>query len=148
MLMTPEMFSITDDCLCYAVDAFDERARAFRNVVRRGTAAPQSIEDVRAGPPLIRFSQKMREETTALKRFLHANLYRHYQVNRMRVKASRIVHELFDAFMTDPVLLPPDYQVASGDTMKQARKIADYIAGMTDRYAIKEHRRIYSLDTF
>ena len=111
-------------------------------------AAPQSIEDVRAGPPLIRFSQKMREETTALKRFLHANLYRHFQVNRMRVKASRIVHELFDAFMNDPVLLPPDYQVAAGDTMRQARKIADYIAGMTDRYAIKEHRRIYSLDTF
>ena len=111
-------------------------------------ASPQSIEDVRAGPPLIRFSQSMREETTALKRFLHANLYRHFQVNRMRVKASRIVHELFDAFMNDPVLLPPDYHVASGDTMKQARKIADYIAGMTDRYAIKEHRRIYSLDTF
>jgi dGTPase len=111
-------------------------------------ASPQSIEDVRAGPPLIRFSQTMREETTALKRFLHANLYRHFQVNRMRVKASRIVHELFDAFMNDPVLLPPDYQVALGDTMKQARKIADYIAGMTDRYAIKEHRRIYSLDTF
>jgi dGTPase len=111
-------------------------------------AAPQSIEAVRAGPPLIRFSPAMRAETTALKRFLHANLYRHYQVNRMRVKASRVVHELFDAFMTDPVLLPPDYQAASGDTMKQARKIADYIAGMTDRYAIKEHRRIYSLDTF
>jgi len=111
-------------------------------------AAPGSIDDVRAAPPLIRFSDTMRAETTALKRFLHANLYRHYQVNRMRVKASRIVHELFDAFMTDPVLLPPDYQVASGDMMKQARKIADYIAGMTDRYAIKEHRRIYSLDTF
>jgi dGTPase len=111
-------------------------------------AAPHGIEDVRLAPPLIRFSDAMRAETTALKRFLHANLYRHYQVNRMRVKASRIVHELFDAFMTDPVLLPPDYQAASGDTMKQARKIADYIAGMTDRYAIKEHRRIYSLDTF
>jgi dGTPase len=65
----------------------------------------------------------------------------------MRVKASRIVRELFDAFMTDPVLLPPDYQVASGDVTKQARKIADYIAGMTDRYAIREHRRIFSLDT-
>ena len=108
--------------------------------------APQSIEDVRNGPPLIRFSTKMREETTALKRFLYANLYRHYKVNRMRVKASRIVRELFDAFMTDPVLLPFDYQVASGDTMKQARKIADYIAGMTDRYAIREHKRIFSLD--
>jgi dGTPase len=109
-------------------------------------AAPASIDDVRRGPPLIRFSAAMRAETTALKRFLHANLYRHYQVNRMRVKASRIVRELFDAFMSEPVLLPPDYQVASGDQGKQARKIADYIAGMTDRYAIREHRRIFSLD--
>lgn len=110
-------------------------------------AAPRDIEDVRKGPPLIRFSDRMRAETTALKRFLYANLYRHFQVNRMRVKASRIVRELFDAFMTDPVLLPPDYQVAAGDVHKQARKIADYIAGMTDRYAIREHRRIFSLDT-
>jgi dGTPase len=109
-------------------------------------AAPKSIDEVRMGPPLIRFSPKMREETTALKRFLYANLYRHYKVNRMRVKASRIVRELFDAFMTDPVLLPFDYQMPSGDTMKQARKIADYIAGMTDRYAIREHKRIFSLD--
>jgi dGTPase len=109
-------------------------------------AAPKSIDEVRAGPPLIRFSPKMREETTALKRFLYANLYRHYKVNRMRVKASRIVRELFEAFMTDPVLLPFDYQVAGGDVMKQARKIADYIAGMTDRYAIREHKRIFSLD--
>jgi dGTPase len=109
-------------------------------------AAPKSIDEVRTNPPLIRFSPKMREETTALKRFLYANLYRHYKVNRMRVKASRVIRELFQAFMTDPVLLPFDYQVASGDTMKQARKIADYIAGMTDRYAIREHKRIFSLD--
>jgi dGTPase len=109
-------------------------------------AAPKSIDDVRVSNPLIRFSDTMRAETTALKRFLYANLYRHFKVNRMRVKASRIVRELFDAFMTDPVLLPPDYQVANGDTLKQARKIADYIAGMTDRYAVREHKRIFSLD--
>ena len=109
-------------------------------------AAPKDIDEVRASKPLIRFSPQMRAETTALKRFLYANLYRHFQVNRMRVKASRIVRELFDAFMLDPVLLPPDYQAAEGDTLKQARKIADYIAGMTDRYAIREHRRIFSLD--
>ncbi|MDB5961498.1 MAG: deoxyguanosinetriphosphate triphosphohydrolase [Massilia sp.] len=109
-------------------------------------AAPRNIDDVRAAPPLIRFSDSMKAETTALKRFLHANLYRHYQVNRMRVKASRIVNDLFDAFMRDPVLLPPDYQVIDGDVSKQARKIADYIAGMTDRYAIREHRRIFSID--
>jgi dGTPase len=110
-------------------------------------AAPKSIDDVRASPPLIRFSPQMRAETTALKRFLYANLYRHFQVNRMRVKASRIVRELFEAFLADPVLLPNDYQVES-DSLGQARKIADYIAGMTDRYAIREHRRIFSLDHF
>ncbi|MBD8629566.1 deoxyguanosinetriphosphate triphosphohydrolase [Oxalobacteraceae sp. CFBP 13708] len=110
-------------------------------------AAPATIDDVRAAPPLIRFSDAMRAETVALKRFLYANLYRHFQVNRMRVKASRIVRELFEAFLADPVLLPGDYQVR-GDPHKQARKIADYIAGMTDRYAIREHRRIFSLDHF
>ncbi|WP_429201648.1 deoxyguanosinetriphosphate triphosphohydrolase [Massilia sp. UYP11] len=110
-------------------------------------ANPQTIDDVRAAAPLIRFSDTMRAETTALKRFLYANLYRHFQVNRMRVKASSIVRELFQAFLDDPVLLPNDYQV-DGDPMKQARKIADYIAGMTDRYAIREHRRIFSLDHF
>lgn len=110
-------------------------------------ANPRTIDDVRAGPPLIRFSDTMRAETTALKRFLYANLYRHFQVNRMRVKASRIVRELFQAFLDDPVLLPNDYQV-EGDPIRQARKIADYIAGMTDRYAIREHRRIFSLDHF
>jgi len=113
---------------------------------RIADAAPKNIEDVRKAPPLIRFSDGMRKDATELKRFLHANLYRHYKVNRMRVKASRIVRELFDAFMNDPVLLPPDYQDKPGDVHKQARKIADYIAGMTDRYAIREHRRLFSLD--
>jgi len=110
-------------------------------------AAPSTIDDVRAALPLIRFSDAMRAETVALKRFLYANLYRHFQVNRTRVKASRIVRELFEAFLTDPVLLPGDYQVQD-DPHRQARKIADYIAGMTDRYAIREHRRIFSLEHF
>jgi len=108
--------------------------------------APGDVDAVRAAPPLIRFSDAMRQDATELKRFLRANLYRHYKVNRMRVKASRIVRELYQAFMQDPALLPPDYVVAGGDARQQVRKIADYIAGMTDRYAIREHRRIYSLD--
>jgi dGTPase len=109
-------------------------------------AAPKSLDEVRIAPPLIRFSDPMRKDATELKRFLRENLYRHYKVNRMRVKASRIVRELYAAFMAEPVLLPPDYQDKSGDIDKQARKIADYIAGMTDRYAIREHRRLFSLD--
>jgi dGTPase len=116
------------------------------SAARIAEAAPRSIDDVRASAPLIRFSDQMKADTTVLKRFLHANLYRHYQVNRMRVKASRIVGDLFEAFMKDPVLLPPDYQDNTGETTRQARKISDYIAGMTDRYAIREHRRIFSID--
>jgi len=108
--------------------------------------APRSLDDVRQAPPLILFSDPIRKDATELKRFLRENLYRHYKVNRMRVKASRIVRELFDAFMAEPVLLPPDYHDKDGDAGKQARKIADYIAGMTDRYAIREHRRLFSLD--
>ena len=109
-------------------------------------AAPADVEAVRASPPLIRFSEPMRKDATELKRFLRQNLYRHYQVNRMRVKASKIIRELYEAFLSEPVLLPPDYQDNSGDVAKQVRKIADYIAGMTDRYAIREHRRIFSLE--
>ena len=102
---------------------------------------PQSLDAV-----LIRFSDQMRKDATDLKRFLHENLYRHYKVNRMRLKASRMVRELYQAFTADPSLLPPDYRTARGDPSAQARRIADYIAGMTDRYAIAEHRRIYSLE--
>ncbi|GGC04797.1 deoxyguanosinetriphosphate triphosphohydrolase-like protein [Pseudoduganella buxea] len=117
---------------------------------RIAEAAPRHIDEVRAAPPLIRFSDPMRKDATELKRFLRENLYRHYKVNRMRLKASRIVRELYEAFTQDPQLLPPDYREAAGadgiDPTRQARRIADYIAGMTDRYAIREHSRLYSLE--
>jgi dGTPase len=109
-------------------------------------AAPATIADVRRRPPLIRFSDDMRREATELKRFLYANLYRHYKVNRMRAKASTVVRQLYQAFMDEPALLPPDYADASGQPGKQARRIADYIAGMTDRYALREHKRLFSLE--
>jgi len=110
-----------------------------------------SAADVRNASPLIAFSDHMQAEAALLKRFLRENLYRHYQVNRMTSKARRIVTELFDAFMQEPSLLPPDYQMpATADTTKsvtmQARQIADYIAGMTDRYAIREHKRLFLID--
>ena len=78
-----------------------------------------------------------------LKGFLRKNLYHHYQVLRMTDKARRIIQDLFAAFMNDPRLLPPQYQqMARSD---KPRAIADYIAGMTDRYAMKEHRRLYAV---
>lgn len=105
-----------------------------------------SIDDVRNAPPLIAFSAAMKLEAQALKRFLRENLYQHYLVNRMTSKAKRIVTDLFTIFMSGPQLLPPDYQVSSGNVMEQARKVADYIAGMTDRYAMREYRRLFAVD--
>ncbi|HVL76681.1 MAG TPA: deoxyguanosinetriphosphate triphosphohydrolase [Noviherbaspirillum sp.] len=113
-------------------------------------AAPQSVDDVRNAPVLIAFSETMQAEAAVLKRFLRLNLYQHYQVNRMTSKARRIVRELYEAFMAEPRLLPPDYQVERGQgtegAQRQARKVADYIAGMTDRYAMREHRRLFRVD--
>jgi dGTPase len=112
---------------------------------RIGDAKLESLDDVRNAGPLITFSDEMSREALVLKRFLRENLYQHYQVNRMTSKARRIIKELFDAFMQEPRLLPPDYQMPA-DVQKQARKVADYIAGMTDRYAMREHRRLFFID--
>lgn len=112
-------------------------------------AQPADLVAVREAPPLIQFSESMRAQALELKRFLRTNLYRHYKVNRMTSKAKRIVKEMFEAFISDPSLLPPDYQLQpQGDrvSMAQARKVADFIAGMTDRYAMSEHRRLFLID--
>jgi len=106
---------------------------------------PKTIEDVRNAPALIAFSEKVHAEAVELKQFLRTNLYKHYQVQRMTSKARRCVHDLFALFMKEPDLLPPDYLVADNE-LKQARKVADYIAGMTDRYAMREHRRLFCVD--
>ncbi len=113
-------------------------------------AAVQTVDDVRNAQPLIAFSDAVGAEAKALKRFLRENLYHHYLVNRMTSKARRIITELFDAFIAEPALLPPDYvltkQEHQQDGLRQARKVADYIAGMTDRYAMREHRRLFQVD--
>ena len=105
---------------------------------------PGDIDAVRAAPVLVGFSDTIRTEQRELKQFLRTRLYQHYRVNRMSNKARRIIKALFEAFMEDPKLLPPQYQ----DKVRQdqARTIADYIAGMTDRYAIKEYRHLFSVE--
>lgn len=105
--------------------------------------APDSPDAVRAAPPLIGFSAQTRRDADMMKKFLHDNLYRHYRVLRMTGKARRIVRELFLAFLDNPRLLPPEN--LREDSVAQARAIADYIAGMTDRYAIREHQRIFDM---
>jgi dGTPase len=113
-------------------------------------AAPASVEDVRAGSePLLRFSAEVEAEHLELKRYLRQHLYRHYRVLRMTTKAKRVVRELFDAMLADIDLMPTEHQAAarrmeSADGRPgRARAVADYIAGMTDRYAIREHGRLF-----
>ena len=111
---------------------------------RIALAAPRTLDDVHAAPSLIAFTDAMHAENRALKLFLREHLYQHYQVLRMTTKARRIIHDLFGAFVADPRLLPPQYQ-AMAVTEGIEHATADYIAGMTDRYSMKEHRRLFSV---
>jgi dGTPase len=119
----------------------DLLAESTRNIA---AAAPETLADVHAAPPLIAFTDAMRAENRALKGFLRDHLYQHFEVLRMTSKARRIISDLFAAFVSDPRLLPPQYQeMAVAATVQRAT--ADYIAGMTDRYSMKEHRRLFSV---
>ncbi len=102
-----------------------------------------TLDDVRAAPRLAAWSEALAPKLRELKLFLRDNLYRHYQVLRMTDKARRILTELFEAFIADPRLLPPQYQKRALEDAPRA--VADYVAGMTDRYAIREHRRLFAV---
>ena len=109
-----------------------------------------TIEDVRLNASgLIRFGDDIRSSSLELKRFLRKTLYQHYRVQRMASKANRIIEALFEAFMNDPRLLPTEYMTWAAlkeehqGEAGRARVVADYIAGMTDRYAISEHDRVF-----
>ncbi len=105
---------------------------------------PASPDEVRDAPTLTAFSPEMQEKNRELKSVLRTQLYRHYRVLRMSAKSQRVISELFAAFMADPRLLPQQYR--RPQAVEQARAVADYIAGMTDRYAIREHRRLFAVE--
>ncbi|MDA8232239.1 MAG: deoxyguanosinetriphosphate triphosphohydrolase [Magnetospirillum sp.] len=110
--------------------------------------APDSARAVRhLGQPLVAFSEEMRRNDAALKDFLFANMYRHFTVNRMTSKGRRVVKDLFHLLHAEPECLPPEWsRLADGrGTPKTARVVADYIAGMTDRLALDEHRRLFDM---
>ncbi len=116
---------------------------------RIAAANPQSPEDVRAaGKPLVGFSDEMNDHQAVLRRFLMARMYRHWKVNRSRSHAKRILRELFELFLAEPELLPPRWQQGGDGArgQKTARRVCDYIAGMTDDFAIEEHRRLFRIE--
>ena len=112
-------------------------------------ARPASIDEVRAQPrPLVSFSAEVLEKHQQLKGFLNGSLYRHEKVLSMTSRARQTVKELFDAYMDNPASMTDEYSgpalrhLAEGNAASRARIVADYIAGMTDRFAISEHRRL------
>jgi len=107
---------------------------------------PASIADIRKLPQLVHFSADIATQNLKLKQFLRKNLYHHYKVNRMSAKAARIVRELFTAFFENTGLLPDEFQAYA--EIDKARAVADYIAGMTDRFAIREHRKLFAVDEY
>jgi dGTPase len=115
-------------------------------------AGIKTIDDVRAhSEKLVRFSDDMFSQSRLMKKFLRENLYFHHQVYRMTRKAQQIIESLFEAFINDVRLLPPEHQLYAKDAQlaggeaDYARVVADYIAGMTDRFAIKEYERLFNM---
>jgi dGTPase len=108
------------------------------------TEAPRDAAAVRAARPLVCFSPEMRQASTVLKRFLFANLYRHPQVAGTRARAEEVLRDLFALYLADARLLPPEF----ASQADHPRACADYMAGMTDRYALREHHRLTGKQLF
>ncbi len=114
---------------------------------RLATADPGSPDEVRAHPgPLVAFGPAMAETVAALRAFLSERVYHHFTVNRMSRKAERLVEELVAAFLAAPECLPDHWRARAVDPDTTAAAVRDYVAGMTDRYAIDEHHRLFSMD--
>jgi dGTPase len=124
----------------------DVLAETRRRVQAGGVARPEDVRNF--GRPLISFSRDMAEDLAALRRFLTERMYRHWKVNRTRSQARRILAEMFQLFMAEPEVMPTEwYQRAQPrDEAGRARVVCDYIAGMTDRFAIEEHRKLFHLE--
>jgi dGTPase len=121
----------------------------YSSAARLAVSGVRSIAEVRShAKALIGFSDATRELNQALKSFLRERVYKHYKVRRMTAKARRVVRDLFDVFFADPALMPDEHEARTRLELVQgpagrARAVADYIAGMTDRYAILEHGRLF-----
>lgn len=110
--------------------------------------APRTAADIRhADTPVVGFSAEMETYSQVLRKFLFSRVYRHFQVNRETSKARRVVRDLFELFMAEPNTLPTEWQddAIKADHFARARIVADYIAGMTDRYALIEHQRLFDV---
>ena len=109
--------------------------------------APADADAVRRAPPLVAFSAPMRQASTELKRFLFGALYRHAQVRQSTERARQVVADLFAAYVQSPQEMPAEHAESAAKPQRE-RAVADYIAGMTDRFALREHQRLTGLALF
>lgn len=118
---------------------------------RLADARPGSPEDVRAaGRTLVGFSETHRAKDAELRKFLFANMYRHPDVNRKMSLARRVVGDLFQLYLAEPNVMPREWLRLAGEpkSLETARIVSDYVAGMTDRYALEEHRKLFSVEGY
>lgn len=123
----------------------DIQRETTANIEKKGI---HSLADVRKnGKKAVYWSDKIKKKTGELKKFLYENMYCHWRVERMAMKARRTVQDLFEAYLARPAILPPEFytRIRKGGNVK--RHICDYIAGMTDRYALQEHKKLFDPST-
>ena len=125
-----------------AKDLIDETTRRIVDIDPKNAAGIR-----RHAEPVACFSQAMHDNDAAIKRFLFTNMYRHYKLNRMTSKGRRVVKDLFQLLISEPECLPTDWRQQAGQPNSEptARLVAEYVAGMTDRYALDEHKRLFDL---
>jgi len=124
-------------------DVVAETQRRAERLKPRSAAAVRGLDDL-----LVCFGQQMQENNRVLQSFLNEKMYRHEKVEQIMERARRVVAALFEAYMNDPKLLPQNWQQEAqpSDTPRYARQVCDFIAGMTDRYALEQHKRLFDLD--
>jgi dGTPase len=139
--VAPEMIRRVINLMVVDVEVETRRRLALLN--------PATVDDIRRAPePVVAFSPRMAEANLALRDFLFTRMYRHWRVNRTMAKSKRVVQMLFSLLHGGPQMLPPDWRARAGDagSPRCALVVCDYIAGMTDRYALEEHRRMTDPD--
>jgi len=126
----------------------DVMGETLRRAEAGRLASPDDVRNL--GHALVAFSPDMNEDLAQLRAFLMERMYRHWKVNRTRSQARRIIAEMFSLFMAEPEVLPSEWFALSQnrDEAGRARIVCDYIAGMTDRFAIEEHRKLFQLETW
>lgn len=124
----------------------DVLAEGHKNILKSHVKSSDAVREL--GKPLIQFGAQMRENNKVLQSFLSQKMYRHARVLEIMERAQRVIRDLFDAYMNDEKLLPSDWREDHpiSDQSRYARQVCDFIAGMTDRYALDQHKRLFDLD--